>query len=59
MLTLATVRSEGLNRIRIRDALMALRSYQGVTGHLQFDETSNNVCSPWLARVEEGRFVFD
>lgn len=58
-LVVIAVRQAGLNRARIRDALAAVRTYEGVTGTMRFDATSNNVSGVLLARVEGGRFVFD
>jgi len=57
-LVVDVIRSAGLNRIRIRDALTAIRAYHGVAGPMQFDATSNNVAPLVLGRVERGRFVF-
>ncbi|MDD5628188.1 MAG: ABC transporter substrate-binding protein [Elusimicrobia bacterium] len=54
----AAVRKAGLNRVRIRDELFALRRYQGVSGAMRFDVTSNNISRPKLLRVQGGRFVF-
>ena len=53
------LREVGLNRPRLRDALMAVRHRSGVTGEELFDETSNDVSPLALARVEGGRFVFE
>jgi branched-chain amino acid transport system substrate-binding protein len=58
-LLVSAIRSEGLNRARIRDALTAVRMHEGVAGRMIFDETSNNVSPLFLARVQGGRFVFD
>lgn len=57
-LIIDAVRSAGLNRVRIRDALFALKSYNGVTGTIEFDSTINNVRQPWLAEVKNGAFQF-
>jgi branched-chain amino acid transport system substrate-binding protein len=56
-LVVATIRSEGLNRARIRDALTAIREYRGVTGTMIFDATSNNVTPVATMRVRGGRLV--
>lgn len=56
-LVIEAVRRQGLNRARIRDAMMGIRSYQGVAGPMRFDTTSNNVARPFLARAQGGRFV--
>ena len=51
------VRRTGLNRARIRDELTGLRSFDGVTGSMKLDVTSNNVSPLFLAEVRDGRFV--
>jgi ABC-type branched-subunit amino acid transport system substrate-binding protein len=58
LMLVAAVREAGLNRALIRDRLMSHRSYHGVAGAMRFDENSNNVLPPMVARVEQGRFVF-
>ena len=57
-LIIAAIRSAGLNRARIRDALFANKSFAGVTGTIKFDTTLNNVAKPWLAEVKDGRFRY-
>jgi ABC-type branched-subunit amino acid transport system substrate-binding protein len=57
-MTVAAIRKVGLNRARIRDALMDIRSYRGVAGTMQFDVTSNNISPPRLASVKDGGFAF-
>lgn len=52
------IRTAGLNRARIRDALTALKSFQGVTGEIPFDATHNDVGTIWLAEVSDGKFHF-
>lgn len=54
----SAIRSAGLNRTRIRDALFSTRSFAGVTGGIVFDNTLNNVRRPWLAVVEDGKFRY-
>lgn len=56
-LLLDAIGKAGLNRVRIRDALAEVRAYEGVTGTIRLDATSNNVSPLALVRVEEGRFV--
>jgi len=58
-LVVAAIRAAGLDRVGIRDDLTRRRSYDGVTGRMLFDTTSNNVAAPVLARVKDGRFVFE
>ncbi|MFQ5641330.1 MAG: ABC transporter substrate-binding protein, partial [bacterium] len=52
------IRSAGLNRVRIRDALTALKTYRGVTGEIIFDASHNDVGPVWLAEVHDGEFHF-
>jgi ABC-type branched-subunit amino acid transport system substrate-binding protein len=48
----------GLNRVRIRNELAAVREYEGVSGPILFDNTFNDVGAVYLGRVENGEFVF-
>lgn len=57
-LVIDAIRSAGLNRARIRDALFAHTTFAGVTGPIEFDSTQGNVRRPWLAQVRNGRFEF-
>ncbi len=52
------IRSAGLNRVRIRDALMAVKTFRGVTGEIVFDATNNDIGPIWLAEVRQGKFYF-
>lgn len=52
------IRSAGLNRARILDAVTGLASYDGVTGRIEFDTVFQNVTPPVIAEVRGGRFVF-
>lgn len=52
------VRKAGPNRWRVRDALFAPRTFDGVTGTIRFDATQNARNVPVLGRVEKARFVF-
>jgi ABC-type branched-subunit amino acid transport system substrate-binding protein len=58
-LILGAIRTGGLNRARIRDALYALGSWRGVTGTIVFDTNMSNVGAPWLAVARDGRFHFE
>jgi hypothetical protein len=51
------VRRAGLNRARIRDALVQLSPWAGVTGTIQWDRTGSNVRAVKLATIEDGRIV--
>lgn len=53
-----SIRKAGLNRAKIRDELTAIRKYNGVTGEIIFDATSNDIGLVWLAEVVDGKFVF-
>ena len=57
-LIITAIRSAGLNRARIRDALFATKTFAGVTGTIELDTTLNNVAKPWLAEVKDGRFHY-
>jgi branched-chain amino acid transport system substrate-binding protein len=57
-LIIESVRQAGLNRTRIRDAMSALEEYDGVTGHIPFDPTLNDVGPVYLAVLEGGRFRY-
>ena len=51
----------GLNRVLIRDILTDLETFQGypgVTGQIVFDESWNDIGEIWMARVENGVFLF-
>ncbi len=52
------IRRAGLNHGRIRDALTEYNLYDGIAGRAIFDSTHNNVSTPSLAVVREGRFIF-
>ena len=53
------IREAGLNRYRIRDALAAMKHYQGVTGDITMDEVYSDRGPVTLATVREGAFVFN
>jgi hypothetical protein len=57
----AAIESAGLNRGKIMDALRgyAQKSYAGVAETERFDYTLNNIAPVSLARVENGRFVYE
>lgn len=57
-LIIESVRRAGLNRTRIRDAMSDLEEYEGVTGHIPFDPTLNDVGPVYLAVLEGGRFRY-
>jgi ABC-type branched-subunit amino acid transport system substrate-binding protein len=58
---LDAIQKAGLNRALIRDILTDLKTfngYEGVTGKVIFDDTWNNIRPIFLAKVNNGRFVF-
>lgn len=57
-LLIQAIRTAGLNRARIRDALTAVQTFRGVTGEIPFDATHNDVGPVWLAEVRHGKFHF-
>jgi ABC-type branched-subunit amino acid transport system substrate-binding protein len=56
---LRAIRTAGPNRFRIRDAVAAVRTYDGVTGRLVFDPTFNNLAPLTLVRVRGNAFTFE
>ncbi|HEC42299.1 MAG TPA: amino acid ABC transporter substrate-binding protein [Bacteroides sp.] len=51
----------GLNRVRIRDVLLDLKTFQGykgVTGELILDASWNDIGAIWMTEVRNGRFEF-
>ena len=48
----------GLNRGRIRDALTAVTSYDGVTGHMIFDPNCKNISPMYLGTVHDGKITY-
>lgn len=57
-LLVGAIRKAGLNRVRIRDQMLGLKTYRGVTGAMQFDATHNDIRPIWMAQVRNGKFVF-
>lgn len=53
-----SIRKAGLNRVKIADANLAIKSYHGVSGMMEFDGARNNVCPIYLAQVKNGKFVY-
>lgn len=55
------IQKVGLNRVRIRDILTDMKTfqgYQGVTGKVIFDATWNNIRPIFMAEVKNGKFNF-
>jgi ABC-type branched-subunit amino acid transport system substrate-binding protein len=57
-MVITAIEEAGLNRAKIRDALAAMKRFDGVTGVKEFDPICNNISPPTLAVVEKGRFAF-
>ncbi|RME37763.1 MAG: hypothetical protein D6788_08790 [Planctomycetota bacterium] len=57
-LLMNAIRTAGLNRVRIRDALYGVKTFTGATGVVEFDTTMNDIGPVYLAEVREGEFVY-
>lgn len=60
-LIIEAINRVGLNRVRIRDILTDLETfqgYQGVTGKLILDATWNDIGDIWMAEIKNGEFVY-
>lgn len=57
-LIIQAIRRAGLNRIRIREALYALRRHEGVTGTILFDQNLDSVGRSWLGVVKNGAYQY-
>jgi len=58
MMAVDAIRKAGLNRYLIRDALGAMRQWQGISGEITMDEALSNRRPVTVATVKGGRFVF-
>jgi len=58
-LLVQAMRRAGLNRVRIREALYADRTFLGVTGPIRFDTTFNNTSEIVLGHVHDGALLLD
>ncbi len=52
------IRQAGLNRYRIRDALAAMRTYDGVTGRIEMDEAYSDRSPVTIATFRSGRWHY-
>jgi branched-chain amino acid transport system substrate-binding protein len=55
------IRKAGLNRVKIRDILTDMKTfqgYEGVTGKMVIDGSWNNIRDIFMAEVKNGRFTF-
>lgn len=57
-MTIKAINKVGLNRYLIRDELTGLKSYDGVTGEIIFDNTWNDVGGIFIAEIKDGDYVF-
>ena len=57
-LVIEAIEKAGLNRAKIRDAMVEVREYHGVTGHMKFDAAFNDVSPASLAILENGEWNF-
>lgn len=57
MMLIDSIERSGLNRVRIRDELTSIYTYQGVTGEIILDTTWNDVGRVWMMEVVNGEFV--
>jgi len=48
----------GLNKALIRDELVGLKKYNGITGEIIFDATWNDIGRIFMAEIKDGDFVF-
>jgi branched-chain amino acid transport system substrate-binding protein len=47
----------GTNRDKVRDALAAIKDYEGVTGKFSFDEQRNPVMQPFVLQIKGGKYT--
>jgi ABC-type branched-subunit amino acid transport system substrate-binding protein len=60
-LIIKAIQKVGLNRVLIRDILTDLKTfqnYQGISGEIILDGSWNDIGDIWMAKVENGIFVF-
>jgi len=50
------IEEAGLNRAKIRDALAAMKTYEGATGTMEFDAIYNDVSPASMAILEDGEW---
>jgi branched-chain amino acid transport system substrate-binding protein len=46
----------GSNRDKVRDALAAIKNYEGVTGTFSFDQNRNPVMQPFVLQIKDGKY---
>ncbi len=60
-LIIQSIEMAGLNRARIRDKLLDLKTfqgYEGVTGKLIIDPSWNDIGDIWMVEIENGKFKY-
>jgi ABC-type branched-subunit amino acid transport system substrate-binding protein len=60
-LIIESIERAGLNRAKIRDVLLDLKTYQGyegVTGIMYFDASWNDIGEIFMVKIENGEFVY-
>lgn len=57
-IVIEAIEKAGLNRALIRDAMVEIRRYHGVTGEIIFDAANNDISPACLAILENGKFEF-
>lgn len=60
-ITISAIRKTGLNRVRIRDLLTDMKTfqgYEGVTGSIVFDPSWNDIGPIWMVEIRDGDFHF-
>jgi branched-chain amino acid transport system substrate-binding protein len=56
-----SIETAGLNRAKIRDVMLDLKTYQGyegVTGTMYFDASWNDIGEIFMVKIEDGEFVY-
>lgn len=57
-MTINAIHKVGLNRYLIRDELVNLKRYEGITGEIIFDASWNDIGRIFMAEIVDGDFVF-
>jgi ABC-type branched-subunit amino acid transport system substrate-binding protein len=52
------IKKVGLNKYLIRDELVGLKKYKGITGEIIFDASWNDIGRIFMAEIKDGDFVF-
>jgi ABC-type branched-subunit amino acid transport system substrate-binding protein len=58
-MVIEAIREAGLNRYRIRDALAAITTWEGVTGEVVMDQVHSDRGQVTLATVRDGRWIYN